>query len=453
MKNKFHYFALLTACCLSAACSNEDPNPAPAAGSGNGSAYVVVGTANSAAYLMTDESLREGDITSKGNGLEVSAGNSSTWFFFGNKYLYHLSYSQGQAGTTSAYYLGANGRIQARSKEYSILNFWTYGMVGNYIITSATAAGDKTDSDGNKAYNLTFTILDVENETSRTMTVPSEDFLGNKEYVMFSGLLEANGKIYTAVVPMGCSPYGVKAGGVLPGNEDLVTDGDSGTGGGRTEAGSLSGTQYADYCWVAVFDDITFTNPTLIRTDKLSYACGRMRSAYYQTIWAADNGDVYVFSPSYAKTYADARTTTHNSGVMRIKAGATEFDDAYGYVDIEALSDGHPIYRCWHICDDCFLLQLYTQGYNISGKGTNELAIYKGESKTLTKISGLPSDISSISSKNPYCEDGAAYVSLGTESGEHPCVYRIDMASATATRGITVAADEINAIGKLVCIE
>ncbi|MDE5709386.1 MAG: DUF4374 domain-containing protein [Alistipes sp.] len=452
MKNKFLSLAAIAACALFAACSNDDsePVPAPAPDGGEASAYVVVGTSNSAAYLLTSESLREGEISAKGDGKEVSAGNSSTWFFFGDKYLYHLSYSQGQAGTTSAYYLDANGNIQARSKEYSILNFWTYGMVGDYIITSATAVGDQTDADGNKAYNLTFTILDTENETSRTMTVLSEDFLGNKEYVMFSGLLEANGKIYTAVVPMGCSPYGVKAGGVLPGNEGLVVDGDSGTGGGRTEAGSLSGTQYADYCWVAVYDDITFTNPTLIKTDKLSYACGRMRSAYYQTIWAADNGDVYVFSPSYAKTYTDARATTHNSGVMRIKAGATEFDEAYGYVDIEGLSEGHPIYRCWHICEDYFLLQMYTQGYNISGKGTNELAVYKGESKTFTKVTGLPDDISSISSKNPYCEEGAAYISLGTESGENPCVYKIDMATAAATQGITVAADEINAIGKLV---
>ena len=27
-----------------------------------------------------------------------------------------------------------------------------------------------------------------------------------------------------------------------------------------------------------------------------------MRSQYYQTIWAADNGDVYVFSPGHGRT-------------------------------------------------------------------------------------------------------------------------------------------------------
>lgn len=461
MKNKFICIATAAAMLFASACSDDDPTPSPSEGDDNGgngnteqeaevSSYVIVGTTE-AAYLQTVPTLDEGSISSIGDGKEVSAGNSSTWFFFGDKYLYHLSYSQGQAGTTSAYYLDANGKLQARAKEMRILNFWTYGMVGDYIITSATAAGDETDSKGNKAYVLTFSFIDTAAETSRTTSVMSEDFLGNKEYVMFSGLLEANGKVYTAVVPMGCSPYGVEAGGVLPGNEGLVTDGESGTGGGRTEAGSLSGTQYADYCWVAVYDDADFSKaPTLIKTDKLSYACGRMRSAYYQTIWAADNGDVYVFSPSYAKTYTDARTTKHNSGVMRIKAGAMEFDDAYGYVDIEQLSGGNPIYRCWHICDDYFLLQMYTQGYNIQGKGTGELAIYKGTDKTFTKVTGLPSDISSISTKNPYCENGAAYIALLTESSTNPCVYRIDAASATASAGVTVGTNEINAIGKLV---
>ncbi|MDE5624681.1 MAG: DUF4374 domain-containing protein, partial [Alistipes sp.] len=107
MKNKFLSSVAIAACALFAACSDTDSEPAPAPNPGGepASAYVVVGSSNSAAYLLTSESLREGAISAKGDGKEVSAGNSSTWFFFGDKYLYHLSYSQGQAGTTSAYYL------------------------------------------------------------------------------------------------------------------------------------------------------------------------------------------------------------------------------------------------------------------------------------------------------------------------------------------------------------
>ena len=43
------------------------------------------------------------------------------------------------------------------------------------------------------------------------------------------------------------------------------------------------------------------------------------------------------------------------SGVMRIKAGETSFDDTY-YVNLEELGNKHPMYKCWHITEDisCF---------------------------------------------------------------------------------------------------
>lgn len=85
----------------------------------------------------------------------------------------------------------------------------------------------------------------------------------------------------------------------------------------------LQWTQYPNEAWVAIYANEKFENPKLIKTDKISYACGRNRSQYYQTIWTADNGDVYVFSPSYAKTMtAEVQKTTLPAGVVRIKANA-----------------------------------------------------------------------------------------------------------------------------------
>ncbi len=46
---------------------------------------------------------------------------------------------------------------------------------------------------------------------------------------------------------------------------------------------------------------------------------------------------------------------------MRIKAGATDFDPDY-YVNFEEIGTKHPIFRCWHISEDYFLLQLYKKG-------------------------------------------------------------------------------------------
>lgn len=238
----------------------------------------------------------------------------------------------------------------------------------------------------------------------------------------------------------------------MPGNEDLVTSTDGGTGGGMYVAGTLTGTQYPDECWIAIFDDDTFTNPVLVKTDQLSWASGRMRSAYYQTVWAADNGDVYVFSPSYAKIQDDARQkTTLDSGVMRIKAGATEFDDTYPVFNIEEASGGNPVYRCWHIADDYFLLQMYTQGLNIQGTGTTRMAIFKGESREFRYVTGLPEpDVISSFSKAPYNEDGMCYITVVTTNEAHPRIYKINPETATATPGLTVVADEIGAVGRLV---
>lgn len=466
MKIKYLGLAALFTCAIFAACSDDEdqetePGNQETPGQENpetATAYVIAGTVSGnggqSAYLLKSGSLMEGTVTSKGDGLETDYTRAATWLFFGNKYLYRLAYNMGQAGTTASFYLDANGNIQKRPGEYNILNFTAYGTYQNKIITTATGETNQKDEKGNTAYGINFSILDVENETAETKTISAENFLGNKEYVMMAGLLEANGKIYAGVVPLGCSPYGVAAGGVKEGNEDLVQQNSGGTGGGMYTAGTLTGTQYPDECYVAIFNDDTFTNPTIVKTDKMSWAAGRMRSAYYQTVWAADNGDIYVFSPSYAKLESDPRQQTkHPSSVMRIKANATEFDSTYEPFNIEAASGGKEVYRCWHITEDYFLLQMYSQGINAKGTGTTRMAIYKGEDRAFKYVSGLPDEnlISSFPVKNPYCENGSCYISVvTTEEGSQPCIYRIDPQTAQATQGLAVVVDEPGAIGKLI---
>ena len=124
-----------------------------------------------------------------------------------------------------------------------------------------------------------------------------------------------------------------------------------------------------------------------------------MKSQYYQTIWSADNGDIYVFSPSYAKTMSDARQrTTLDAGVVRIKAGTEEFDPNY-YYSIEAQSGGKSFLRCWHLTGDYFLMLMYDRPLSEEDFVANQLAIYKGTTGKLTYVDGLP-------------------------SADHPCLYR-----------------------------
>lgn len=237
--------------------------------------------------LLTASSLDEGSVSPVGNGL-VNDG-ATEWVFYQDSYLYALTYNQGNAGTTRSYVLDKEGEMTARSAEYKVSRFTSFGQYGQYLLSASTGDGLSAyaDANGNLPRMFLLTYLDVKAETAVSSdsqdvnSYMSENFLGNGEYVMLSGFEEANGKMYSGLVAMGLSPYGSAIEGgryILPGNEDLVKTESGGTGGGSYEKGELSGTQYPNECWVAIFDNEKLSGRTLLRTDKISYPCGRYRS-------------------------------------------------------------------------------------------------------------------------------------------------------------------------------
>lgn len=418
----------------------------------------VTASGNTTNVLVNAESLDEGTVTTINNGV-VNDG-ATYWVFFNEQYLYALTYNQGEAGGTRSYIMDASGELKKRSAEFGVKRFTTYGIYDKYIMTSSTGDGPTEWNDENgytpKVFLLsyldpaaeTFTTNDTQNKAYL-----SENFLGTGEYVTLSGMLEHNNKIYTAAVPMGLSQYGTKDQNgkwVLPGNEDLVKKESGGSNSSAYKKDELQWTQYPNECWVAIFDDATMTSKKLIKTDKISYAAGRMKSQYYQMIWAADNGDVYVFSPSFAKTMTDARQkTTLPAGVVRIPSGSTEFDDYY--CNLEALTNGNSFLRSWHIADDYFMLLMYDRPLTETGYVANQLAIFKAGDKKLTYVTGLPStDQISGFGNQPYVEKGNAYVTVTfNEGGGNPAIYKIDPATASATKGLTIEATQVSGVGKL----
>ena len=414
-------------------------------------------TGNTTNALVTASELNSG-VVGMTNGL-VNDG-ASYWVFYGDKYLYGLTYNQGNAGTTRSYVMNEDYTLAARPAEYAVRRFTTFGIYDRYIMTFSTGDGPAEWADANGFIPKSFLVsyLDVEAETYATNNTLeehylSENFLGNGEFVTLAGIEEVDGKIFSAAVPMGLSQYGVKAEGgkwVKPGNEDLVKTEAGGSGSGAYKEGELQWTQYPDECWVAIFEDETLAERKLIRTDKISYACGRNKSQYYQMIWTAESGDVYVFSPSYAKSMADERQqTTLPAGVVRIKAGTEEFDPNY-YVNIEALTNGISFLRTWYIGGSKFLMLMYDMPLAPATTMTaSRLAIFDVESVSLTYVEGLPSAerISGFGTA-PYSEDGKCYIAV-TLTDDHPAIYAIDAATAVATKGLTVEATQIGGIGRL----
>jgi hypothetical protein len=350
--------------------------------------------------------------------------------------------------------------LSARPAEYAVRRFTTYGIYDNYIMTFSTGDGpaEWADDKGYLPKSILISYLDVEAETYTTNNTLeeqylSENFLGNGEFVTLAGIEEVDGKIFSTAVPMGLSQYGVNIEGgkwVKSGNEDLVKKEAGGSGSGAYKEGELQWTQYPDECWVAIFDDHTLSSKRLIRTDKISYACGRNKSQYYQMIWKDESGDIYVFSPSYAKSMADVRQqTTLPAGVVRIKAGTEEFDPDY-YVNIEALANGHSFLRTWYVGGNKFLMLMYDMPLAPSTTMTaSHLAIFDTESATLTSVTGLPSaDTISGFGNEPYSENGKCYIAV-TLTNDYPAIYAIDTNTAVATKGLTVEATQIKGIGRL----
>lgn len=459
---KYFMWALAIGFCLGGSCltsctdddgngnggGNEPPVPAD-----TDEAYVIAATVDDASYLVVAPSLDEGSVSTVGQGTEVIEG--TYWVFKDDKYVFALVYNKGGAGTGASYYLNEAGQ-PTKKYTYEYNRITTHGTWGDYVITAST--GDSTEKDGDDvAQALLFNYLDATTGSQSESAVLAENFLGNGEKVTFAGIVEANGKLYTSVVPMGMSRYGIKKWPDKVTDQELITTKDGGSGSGSYTSGVIPSTQYPDKAYIAIYSGDNFEEtPVIAETDKIGFASGRMRSQYYQTIWAADNGDLYVFSPGYGRTFTSSDelkkvTGKLPSGVVRIKKGETTFDPSY-YVNFEEIGTRHPIYRCWHITEDYFLLQLYSDGVEgmMSGTSaaTDELAIFKAEDRTITPVTGFPDDLAGFGGE-PYGENGCAYIAVTVTGGDRPAFYKIDVKTGRATKGLTVEADAVSTAGKL----
>jgi len=473
MKKKFLFaglFATAMAGMVFTSCSDDDGSN----GGGNSELntltevkqgnYVIAATVeasgNSTNVLLTADRLDDPNYKVSADAQGLVNEGATYWVFYKDIRLYALNYHQGNSGTTQSFTLDANFDMNKRAKEYELKRFTTYGFYDEYIMTTSTGDGPTAwnDENGYTPQSFLISYLDVNNENvssnnTNDRAYLSENFLGNGEYVTLAGIEQVGNEVYAAAVPMGLSQYGcmqkdengnphkwVRKDGDYA---SLIKTESGGNGSGAYDKDELQWTQYPDECWVAIFDDNSLTGKKLIKTDKISYACGRNKSQYYQMLWKADDGYVYVFSPSYAKT------TSLPSGAVRINTTTKEFDENYYFPLTDDSGKEAAFLRSWFITGDYFLFLCYDKEITASDKTANRLAIFKGSTGKLTFVSGLPStDKISGFGNTPYIENGNAYIAVTTTDG-YPAIYKIDPASATATKGLTVVATQVKGVGKL----
>ena len=246
---------------------DDDNNPVDNPPIDGETAYVVAATTGEASYLVVANSLDEGTVSTQGNGTEVIGG--TYWVYKGLDYVFALVYNKGGAGTGASYYLGADGKMKEKY-TYTYNRITSYGTWGDKVVTVSTGDSKITDEDQNVAQALLFNYLDATDGSQEEGTLLAENYLGNGEKVSWAGLVEANNKIYTSVIPMGMSKYGIKKWPEAVTDQELVTKTDGGSGSGAYTAGVIPSTQYPDNAYVAIYNGTNFNEtPVIAKTDKI----------------------------------------------------------------------------------------------------------------------------------------------------------------------------------------
>ena len=208
--------------------------------------------------------------------------------------------------------------------------------------------------------------------------------------------------------------------------------------------GSSWETPNTDTAYVSVF---SYPEIQYIKTFKDSRTSPIGYYASQPTILRAENGDHYTLSSS--SILAGYTQMTKPSAVLRIKAGAEEFDPEY-YFNVE--SSGYKVLSGAYAGNGKVVAKVskvenekaeFVWGAFDSSTPALYAAILDLNAKTVTLVDDIPMHGGQY--QTPYLvENGKVYISVN--DGKDAFVYRVDPATATAERGARIIGNELQAI-------
>lgn len=164
----------------------------------------------------------------------------------------------------------------------------------------------------------------------------------------------------------------------------------------------------------------------------------------------AEDGNLYSFS-SGTTMAGFAPASTKPSGILRIPAGETEFDEDY-FFNVEEETGGEKLFWFDYIGDNKAIARLLThdEGAAWGAFGREEfnqrLVILDLEVQTVTEVADVPLHAKRYSSPI-LVENGKVYISIETETEAH--VYQVDIESATGTQGAEIEGKTIKGFFRL----
>ena len=405
--------ALAFAGALSSCDKKSDREVIPA----NPGNYIIAVTptaiASKADYLVTASSLDTGKVSIIGNGTEQDG--LYRYYVTANNKFFSMLYGQGSPGAVTVY--GINEGKLKKLNDFTSATVHAFAPVNDDILTikvprRIAAAGTPTVYEWYRV--STTTNAEVAKGTADAI-VPS----GNGEIAHLSWIKQVGNKVFAPYFSIYNSFF----------------------------------TKFPDQAGIAVFSYPEMKYEKTIRDTRTSFI-GRY---FTDGLGVVENGDCYAFSSSVAAdddpatVAVDAKlTSTKPSAITRIRTGTTEFDQSY-FFNFEEASNGYVITNWLNIGQNKFIANIEpkaTKGQYVTGK---RLAIIDVVAKTVKLVTGFAEveKISTITTTNYSPMDGkTGYIGVNLiEGGTY--VYRIDAATATATRGVKVEGGLITAIQHL----
>ena len=384
---------------------NENNNPEPVGGDKVYALGVAVSTPTGTTnYVVQASDLMNGKITVVGNGL-LQEGYRD-FAFGGSTY-----FSIGGLGVTdvNAYTVDATNKLANKSGL-------TFELPNNELIdidgTGKTMVGVSLPVNPTAGLNAKFYTLDIASNsiTNRGEVAMNSIYPSNQDWLFHTGMQVRGSQLFQTFYPVHPVEYTTK----------------------NTDTNYVAIYSYPGFKLEKIIKD-TRTGPS---------GAFNTRSGLFKT----EGGDLYAVSTS-GLGYSQS---TKPAGILKIKAGTTEFDADY-YFNTDAAPNGGKIEHAIYIGNGKLFASVTTVAPSVTAPWADEnlrYAIVDLNAKTITRIANAPVFKGEGGrSFSALLDEGKVYTAITANGVTN--IYQTDIATATATKGAIIEGMFLGGIARL----
>jgi len=342
-------------------------------------------------YLVMEDSLKSGDISLVGRGIEQSG-----YHFYQQTGPYLTAVTYTDANVATVYKLTEELELEEHI-QFNIGRTHLFHPVDdqNFIAMNIPRGGSD---------NAVFYQVNVETgtvtETPTSVFTPTRD---SGEQAYFSGMTIRRDKLFVPFFQIAASNF-------------------SST---QTDSAYIAMYSYPELEYQGVITDA--------RTGPVGAYAGQGH------IFTTENNDIYtVSSAAIASGYSQE---TKPSGILRIKAGETTFDENY-FFNVQEATGGYRLCNAQYLGDNKVLASIYSfdeSGYKDSDKWSRRdvrLAIIDVRAEKINYVEGIPIHYGGPTGTfaNHFMQDnGLIYIKIANDDGIF--IYEVNPETFTATKG------------------